>query len=254
MSHELRVLQLIIAAFTLVESFPAIGAASTRRIMLLHGSQTSASSFLNSPSRFGAKDFIAGVPAEGVWSTNELWNKPGMRQAVWNWHISALDAEGPDGNWYASDLKGLDASIERVEEAIEQREVTGIIGFEQGGLVAALVAARAALGESSCKRLRTAIVCSAAMPAEGSQYADLLSKLRDGKGASVVPTLHCLSKADSVSPWESGQELAGCFGPAAEVMWHDLGHAVPSRMWWRDSDAFLERAWQAKWSNGRRSM
>ena len=42
---------------------------------------------------------------------------------------------------------GMPALVGSVEEAIEQREVTGIIGFEQGGLVAAMVAARAALGE-----------------------------------------------------------------------------------------------------------
>lgn len=180
-----------------------------------------------------------------------------MRKAVWIWHVSALDADGPDGNWYDSSFGGLDASIARVEQAIEEREITGIVGLEQGGLVAAMVAARAALGESGCSsRLRAAVVCGAAMP-DSKQHADLLHRLRDTEEAALstyVPTLHCLSEADTVSPSERGEELAACFGPSAELLWHDLGNALPSRQWWRDSDAFLERAWQARWSDGRRAM
>ena len=150
-------------------------------------------------------------------------------------------------------LKAKDASL---AQAIEEREVTCLVGLEQGGLVAAMVAARAALGESgSCSRLRAAVVCGAAMPAS-SQHAALLHRLRDGEsnGASpsAVPTLHCLSEADSVHP--QGEELAACFGTSAEILWHDLGNALPSRQWWKDSDAFLERAWQARWSNGRLEM
>ena len=114
-----------------------------------------------------------------------------MRQAVWNWHISALDAEGPDGNWYASDgsFRGLDSSIRQVEEAIEAKEVTAIVGLEQGGLVAAAVAARASLGESACSRLRAAIICGAAMP-DDQKWSALFSRLRAGDAASCVPTLH----------------------------------------------------------------
>ena len=66
--------------------------------------------------------------------------------------------------------------------------------------------------------------------------------------------LFSLSTSDAVSPPELGQELAACFGSSAEELWHDLGNAMPSRFWWKDSDAFLERAWQARWSNGRRQM
>ena len=235
-----------------VESFPKIGAQSTRRIMLLHGSGSTAASFLNSPTRLGAKDFLAGVPMEGVWSSNELWNKPGMRKAVWNWHVSALDAAGPNGDWYASDtLRGLDDSIEAVEAAIVEQDVTGVVGLEQGGLVAALVAARAALGESDTG-LRCAVVCGAAMPEDSPKHVELLHRLRDDTSGAALPTLHCLSKADTISPPASGKALAACFGPSAELLWHDRGNAMPSRMWWRDSDAFLERAWQDVWSGGRR--
>lgn len=246
----MRIASIIIATAAIADGFPAIGAYSTRRIMLLHGTGSSASSFLNSPTRRGAKDFIAGIPAEGIWNSNERWNKPGMRKSTWNWHISALDAAG-DGDWHSSDgsFGGLDGSVAQVEAAIEEREVTCLIGLEQGGLVAAIVAARAALGESSCSRLRAAIICGAAMP-DSPQHVDLLHRLRDAPDASL-PTLHCLSESDAVSPL--GQELAACFGASAELLWHPLGNAMPSRYWWKDSDAFLERAWQERWSGGRRA-
>ena len=237
----------LLAALARVQCFPAIGAMSTRRVMLLHGQACAGSSFLRSPTRNGAKDFLAGVPAEGLWNSNGLWNKPGMKKTSWFWHISAANAGHADGNWYEErddgTLVGMDESIAQVEAEIEEQAVTCLVGLEQGGLLAALVAARAALGESECSRLRCAVVCGAAMPSDGP-HADLLRRLAATPGASL-PTLHCLSKADTISPPELGQELAACFGPSAELLWHDLGNAMPSRSWWKDSDAFLERAWEA---------
>ena len=61
--------------------------------------------------------------------------------------------------------------------------------------------------------------------------------------SAMLPTLHCVSEADTVSPSELGVALAACFGESAEMLWHDKGNAMPSREWWKDSDAFLERAW-----------
>ena len=83
------------------------------------------------------------------------------------------------------------------------------------------------------------------MPAEGTECADLLHRMRDTEDASL-PTLHCLSMSDTVSPAELGKELAACFGPSAELLWHGGGNAMPSRQWWKDSDAFLERAWDVR--------
>ena len=68
--------------------------------------------------------------------------------------------------------------------------------------------------------------------------------MREADDATPLPTLHCLSERDDDQ--ELGQELATCFGPSAEVLWHDLGKTMPSRTWWKDSDAFLERAWEAR--------
>ena len=56
----------------------------------------------------------------------------------------------------------------------------------------------------------------------------------------MPPTLHCIGRADAGS--EEAEELAACFGPAAEVLWHDNGSAMPGRSWWELTRGFPERA------------
>ena len=68
--------------------------------------------------------------------------------------------------------------------------------------------------------------------------------MRDTPGASI-PTLHCLSTADTINPPAKGEALAACFA-AAELLWHDGGNSMPGREWWRQSDAFMDRAWDGK--------
>ena len=161
---------------------------------------------------------------EGVWS----------KTAAWNWHISAIDAEGPGGDWFDEDGTGAKSSIAQIEAEIEERKITGLVGFDTGGQLAAMLAARASLGLGS-ERLRFAVICGAALPTRPTELDELLSGLRTTPDATslLLPTLHCLSEADTVSPPERGRELAECFGPSAEVLWHDRGHAMPSREWWR---------------------
>lgn len=63
-----------------------------------------------------------------------------------------------------------------------------------------------------------------------------------------MPTLHTLSQADTMNPPAMGEDVARCFDPLAEVLWHSDGHAIPPVA--SDADggmarvaAFLERAW-----------
>ena len=245
---RLAVILLAVLSLTCVDAMPAIGASSTRRILLLHGTGASAGAFLNSPTKRGAKGFLAGVPAEGVWNSNAAWNANGQKTAAWNWHISAVDAQGPDGNWFSEDgsFRGADESIAHIEAEIEERKITGVVGFEQGGQLAALLAARASLGEGSAglQRLRFAILCSAGgIASAGSPYMELLEQVRDAPEADVLPTLHCASRSDAICPPELTQDLAACFGASAELLWHEMGHAMPPRDWYKQSGAFIERAW-----------
>ena len=78
------------------------------------------------------------------------------------------------------------------------------------------------------------------MPA-GGEYAELLHRLRDAHEASI-PTLHCIGRSDAANPPERAEELASCFGPSAEVLWHDRGSAMPPKTWWEQTAGFPERA------------
>ena len=205
------------------------GSAAARRFLLVHGSGTTAEAFVNSPTAAGAKDFLLGLPPR--------------RRDPNPWCYTALDAGSADGTWYddKSGWKGLEEAVEVVEEAIEAEQISGIVGHEQGGLVAALVAARASLGVGP-RCLQFAVISGAAMPDDKSGWAELLAELRDAPEAPSVRTLHCLSQSNPVNSPERGVMLADCFGPSAEVLWHDRGKAMPGRSWWKETKGFPDRA------------
>lgn len=226
--------QLLVVA-ALLDSIGHIDALqyTNRRIfLLLHGSGTSAGAFPNSPTASGAKGFLSGVP-----------RRPdhGAGLVPLNWQFKTLDAGSNDGSWWEGDTyKRLDASVAAVEAAIEAErgQISGIIGHEQGATVAAIVAARAALGECPVDlNLEFAVLCGAAMPT-AQPYVDLLDRLRES-GHPSIQTLHCLSKSDEASPL--GKELAERF-PSGEILWHDRGNAMPEKSWWKLTKAFPDRA------------
>lgn len=207
--------------------FAAIGAESPRRFMLLHGSGQSAGGFVNSKSAAGAKNFLSGVPlrvdAGGIIPPN--------------WQFSALDAGSGDGSWWTGGeaMTGSGAAIANVEAAIQEQQAVGIVGHEQGALLAAIVAARAALGEGP--PLKFAVICGATMP-KAAAYVELLQRLSDA-GGCATPTLHCIGTSD---PDRAGaEELASHFGASAEIMWHDNGSAMPDKGWWERSEGYFER-------------
>mgnify|MGYP006156615837 CR=1 FL=1 len=216
---------LLVASFAGVESYTF---SHRRHFILLHGSGTSGAAFPNSPTNKGAKSFMQGVP-------RRVDANSGLVPANWQW--VALDAGNDEGTW----LLNLASSVAAVEAELEAGggKYSGIVGHEQGGTLAAIVAARAALGEGPLS-LEFAVISGAAMPAD-PPYTDLLRRLRDSPDKEIR-TLHCLSKLDTVSPPELGEELAGCFGQTAEVLWHDRGNAMPDKSWWKATRAFPDRA------------
>lgn len=130
----------------------ALQYGNRRHFLLVHGSGTSASAFENSPTAAGAKLFLAGVPRR---------QDANSALVPANWQYSAPDAGTADGSWWQGDGVGLDLSVERIEAIIAARpEISGIIGHEQGGTVAAIVAARAALKEGP-RPLDFAVICGA---------------------------------------------------------------------------------------------
>jgi len=202
-----------------------IGAQSARRFLMLPGSGTTAGAFLNSPTALGAKEFLSGVPRRVD------ANSPAIPP---NWLYTALDAGSADGGWYGDGFSGMQASVAAVEEEIESSASVGLIGHEQGATLAAIVAARAALGEGP--PLTFAVICGGCLP-ESGPYADLLQRLRDTPDASIA-TLHCIGNDEMQAEAEA---LAACFGPSAEVLRHERGGAMPPRTWWEQTRGFPER-------------
>jgi predicted esterase len=212
-------------------AFPAVGAQSSRRFLVLHNSRTTGGAFVNSPTQNGAKAFLSGVPRRVDAGQN----------APPNWLYSAVDCSSADGCWWSgelSDLKGIEASIAAVEDAMEEFQAVGLIGHEQGATLAAIIAARAALGEGP--PLKFAVICGGYMPSAGPQ-AELLQRLRETSDVSIIPTLHCISSTDSFAPSAQAEQLAACFGPSAEILQHDGGSAMPGPEWWKQTKAFPER-------------
>ena len=198
--------------------------------LLLHGSGTSAGAFVNSPTAKGAKEFLQGVPSRV--DAGGILIPP-------NWQYTAIDAASSDGGWWTGDYKGLEASIAFVEDAIVSNAAVGLIGHEQGATLAALVAARASLGLGP--PLKFAVVCGADMPTAGSLGADLLESLKKTMPEDAIPTLHCISSANTAVPTEDAKMLAARFGESAEILWHDNGAAMPSRTWWEETQGYPDR-------------
>ena len=114
----------------------------------------------------------------------------------------AIDAPSGRRTWWtysagersftASSYEGAEQSIAAVEAELESGGYVGLLGFSQGAMLAAIVAARASLRES-CPLLRFAVICAAAVP---KPYEPLLERLRAApEAAAALPTLHCLSEA-----------------------------------------------------------
>ena len=203
------------------------GASSHRRFVLLHGSGTSAGAFTASPTAMGGKRFLDGVPRR----------MDAGSAAPPNWMYAAIDAGSGDGSWFdEGTMKRADLSIVAVEDAIEEFGAVGVIGHEQGATVAALIAARSALGEGI--PLKFAVLCAGAMPTH-KPYAELLHRMRDSGAALPGGTLHCIGGADA-----SAEELAACFTGAdrnCEILRHDRGSAMPGESWWEETRGFPER-------------
>jgi len=214
----------LLATVSAVRAMAAVGAATPRRMVLLHGSGTSAGAFVNSPTKYGAKEFLLGVPRR-----TDAGNV-----APPNWLYEALDALSAEGEWWQGGGKytGIEASIAAVEDQIREFGAVGLVGHEQGATLAAIVAARSALGEGP--PLKFAVICGGEMPSAG-KYADLLHRLRDSTAA--IPTLHCYDRSEGAL----AEELAACFAPSDEVLLHDRGVAMPDRNWWLETKGYPER-------------
>ena len=216
--------------------------AGSRRILCLHGRGGSADAFLAraiAPLRDASKATYYPVRRAKAWEYDALDSPDEDGSGSW-WSYPAGQR-----SYSADSYTGAEESIAAVEAALATGEFCGLLGYSQGAMLAAVVAARAALGEAdpeATAHLRFAVICSAALPAP---YRPLLERLRANSSttlpSSTLPTLHCLSQSDQMNPPELGEELAGCFGASAQLLWHDAGHKLPPRERLKEVAAWLDQ-------------
>ena len=220
---------------------------SSRKILLLHGSGGSAGAFLNHGALgiqgaakgsyhdggrlawlFGAIDWDVGLEDDMEWG--EWWLRP-------------------SGEASEAGYKAADKAIATIEDTIREGDYDGIVGFSEGAMIAAVIAARATLKEEgACDDLGFAVLCGGAVP---MPYEALLRRLREEDESTaevvrVVPTVHCLSKSDTVHAAAEGERRASFFGVEGSsrvlVTWHDAGHAMPSARDCKEIIAFADEA------------
>lgn len=200
-------------------------ADASRKILLLHGSSSTAGAFINR----GASS-LTGAAASA-------YHDGGPH--AWQFGSLDWDAEIGEvtncGDWWTStaesspeQLAAGDSAVSLVEETLRSGGFNGIVGFSHGALLASVVAARAALGKDGCySGLEFAVFCAGAI---AEPYAETFEELANTPPALrkvQLPTLHCLSEADDTMPPDQGALLAGCFG--GDCLWHDAGHAMPGK-------------------------
>ena len=107
---------------------PSVPSAASRSLLLLHGSGGGGAEFAR---RLGT--------------------------SLAPWKLEAIDAPSGSGRWWtypagersytASAYEGAEESIAAVERALVRGNHAGLLGFSQGAMLAAIIAARSALGE-----------------------------------------------------------------------------------------------------------
>lgn len=136
---------------------------------------------------------------------------------------------GPDPT--DEDLSAIPAIVEDlVDFAVTEGPFDGVIGFSEGGRVAAMMMIREA--QHATATLKCGIFFCALSPIDLAAVLQkngrirLLNRAFDGILVNV-PTAHIWSKSGDIYPG-MGQDLVGlCQAGLREEVIHDLGHSVP---------------------------
>ncbi|HEX3776285.1 MAG TPA: hypothetical protein VHV51_17555 [Polyangiaceae bacterium] len=135
------------------------------------------------------------------------------------------ESAGPHLRWWeASDdgleYRGLDATLEVVREALERYEPASILGFSQGGILAAAIAALSQHGE--LPHIHSAVLIAGRTPRAARLQAALIDPI-------AVPSLHVWGDADTITG-KYCEELVQHFAEKdrAVCRW-PAGHVIPTR-------------------------
>jgi pimeloyl-ACP methyl ester carboxylesterase len=125
--------------------------------------------------------------------------------------------------WNASDdgleYQGWPETRDLVSEALDRYAPASILGFSQGGILAAAVAALSRRGE--LPRIRAAVLIAGRKPRAAQLQAAFMDPI-------AVPSLHVWGERDTLTG-QYCEELVGCFSaPEPEVVRWPGGHMVPT--------------------------
>lgn len=144
-------------------------------------------------------------------------------QRVW-WQASADNSE----------YQGFDASVAYLETVFRtQGPFDGVVGFAQGGTLAAVLAA---MQPHPAIAFEFAI-CISAFPSRADAHAEYVQP-----GKIKVPALHVLGRGDILVTPDRSIDLFNTFDPAtARLVQHDGGHFVPAAWPYPQICAFVEQ-------------
>src|SRR5450432_2818827 len=137
---------------------------------------------------------------------------------------SAQPPEPPHLCWWNAsddglDYRGWEDTRDLVREALDRYAPASILGFSQGAILAATVAALAGNGELPA--VHAAVLIAGRKPRAASLQAAFMDPI-------AVPSLHVWGERDTVTG-QYGQELAEHFSPRErEIVTWEGGHVVPT--------------------------
>jgi predicted esterase len=199
------------------------------RVLCLHGYAQNAEFFR---SRLGAlrkalKSVVADfhfIDAPHAATAEFLGDVPEDRGAALGWFNPKETTKGARPA-ISREYVGLEASLRAVRRAVEEHgPFDGVLGFSQGGTIAALCCLRPELWwEGPHSPFGFAVLFSAFEPRDAS-FALAASP---SDPPVVLPSFHCFGLADPSVPPASSKRVAARFSGAREHE-HEGGHGVPS--------------------------
>jgi pimeloyl-ACP methyl ester carboxylesterase len=154
---------------------------------------------------------------------------PSLSQGDFGWW-HAVTEENPALNGSAAvgpgvtRYQGWTTTRERMIALLAEKKIDGILGFSQGGALAALlVGLRAPDGKTTPDK---PLAFDFAMTAGAFLANDpALAKLYEAKASYDLPSLHIIGRADSIVPGEASRKAAAKFARPV-VLEHGGGHIV----------------------------
>lgn len=165
--------------------------------------------FLDAPHAAPGEPEVEGMDGAGTREDPRSW---------WVWDDGAGAAGRPS---LVASYRGLDASLTLLKAALaEHAPIDGILGFSQGGAMAALLLSDLAAAGTPLPAF--AILAGAFAPRDPAAAAALAA------ARLTTPTLFIAGDADALVPRARSEELAAAFAGDAAWLRHPGGHAVPT--------------------------